>query len=65
MAKQTPFKSVKEVIDYAKANPGKLNYGSVGIGSSAHLATVLFSDSPASRCSTCRTARWRRASPTC
>jgi tripartite-type tricarboxylate transporter receptor subunit TctC len=38
----TPFKSVKEVIDYAKANPDKLNFASVGIGSSAHLATVLF-----------------------
>jgi tripartite-type tricarboxylate transporter receptor subunit TctC len=44
VAKQTPFMSIKDVIDYAKANPGKLNYGSVGIGSSAHLATVLFSD---------------------
>ena len=41
---QTPFQSVKDVIDYAKANPGKLNYASVGIGSSAHLATVLFID---------------------
>ena len=41
---QTPFNSVQDVIDYAKANPGKLNYGSVGIGSSAHLATVLFMD---------------------
>ncbi len=44
VAKQTPFMSIQDVIAYAKANPGKLNYGSVGIGSSAHLATVLFGD---------------------
>jgi tripartite-type tricarboxylate transporter receptor subunit TctC len=43
-ANATPFQSVKEVIEYAKANPGKLNYASVGIGTSAHLATVLFSE---------------------
>ncbi len=40
----TPFKSVQEVIAHAKANPGKLNYYSVGIGSTSHLSTVLFMD---------------------
>ena len=42
VATNTPFQSIKDVVDYAKANPGKLNYASVGIGSSAHLATSLF-----------------------
>ena len=40
----SPFHSVKDVIDYAKAHPGELNYASLGTGSSGHLATVLFSD---------------------
>jgi tripartite-type tricarboxylate transporter receptor subunit TctC len=44
VAKQTPFQSLQAVIDYAKANPGKLNYASVGLGTSSHLATAQFND---------------------
>lgn len=38
--KDSPLKSVADLVAYAKKNPGKLNYGSTGVGSVPHLAVV-------------------------
>jgi tripartite-type tricarboxylate transporter receptor subunit TctC len=37
-----PAKTAEEFLAYAKANPGKLNYASQGIGTTSHLTTALF-----------------------
>ena len=39
---QSPYKSLADLVAAAKANPGKLSYGTPGIGTSNHMATELF-----------------------
>jgi tripartite-type tricarboxylate transporter receptor subunit TctC len=39
---KSPFKTVKDLIDYGRANPGKLTFGHAGIGSQTHLAAENF-----------------------
>jgi len=41
-APDAPFRTVPELIAFAKANPGKVTYASAGVGSSPHLAAELF-----------------------
>src|SRR5687767_15391494 len=38
----SPFKTVKDLIDFGRANPGKLTFGHAGIGSQTHLAAENF-----------------------
>jgi tripartite-type tricarboxylate transporter receptor subunit TctC len=60
----SPFRSVKDLVDYAKAHPGELNYARSASGSSGHLAPRCSVILPASRSSTCRTPPTARPSPT-
>ena len=40
---QTPAPTIRELVAYAKANPGKLNFGSFGIGSTPHILAEILS----------------------
>ena len=44
VAEKSPYKTVQDLVAFAKKHPGKLNYGSGGVGSSTHLGGELFKD---------------------
>jgi len=44
VSQQTPFRTLQELIDFAKANPAKLNYGTSGVGSINQFATEILAE---------------------
>jgi tripartite-type tricarboxylate transporter receptor subunit TctC len=39
---KSPFKSAQDLIEHAKKNPGALNFGTAGVGSTSHLVAAMF-----------------------
>ena len=61
---KVPARTLQEFVALAKAEPGKLNYGTSGASTQAHLLIEMWSARPASRCSTSPiVAARRRRSP--
>ena len=60
-----PAKTVPEFIAYAKANPGKINMASAGIGSPQHVAGELFKMMAGVEWCTCRIAARPARRPIC
>ena len=44
VSEKSPYKTMQDLVAFGKKNPGKLNYGSGGMGSSSHLGGELFKD---------------------
>ncbi len=42
VSKESPYKRLEDLIDYARKNPGKLSYGSTGVAGTTHLAGEVF-----------------------
>ena len=56
---KSPYRSAKDLVEAAKAKPGKLTYGSGGNGNSGHLSAELFKSVVKIEASTCRTRATR------
>ena len=59
------YKTPKDIIAAAKANPGSIKLANAGVGTGQHVVGARFKPSPARRCWTCRIADRRWRSPIC